>query len=541
MARAAAALLSLALSAPLSAQTVQEITEEGLGYPPPLPVESLTPVDGFRTWASLEARFLELSLAAEHVARHEVGDSLFERDIFVYTVGNGAEPPPGEARPSAFILGGAHAREWASPEVVAELLEWFALEAPGDPLGAYLLDALHLVIVPVSNPDGFVKTQNHPVQTVFGGSTGWGGRDGRMRRKNLRNATETLDPPDNYREGVDLNRNFPVGWRSVSQTLITYGGTEAGSEPETQAVHAAEEFLEGTQLRLFLDFHSFGQFYYVVQTGDGMDTATGEAYEAMRDAAGGETGIVYTRSNWLVPSMSIGASDEYFATEYGAMAYTPEIRPSGGTNPFILPDAQVDAARREMRAATLAGLYYAAGPAWLQHIEFRDTTESAWEDAPAVHVETRETGAQPGERLRNVTASEAMLPGRVYTGRLRFNKPMRGAEGGALLPGFEAEEPALSLGAFAPAETAWRTSHYAGDTLEVRWEIPGGAMGPPEITLSVYTADGVGRPLDGDPAAAARWDGADGWAEWTREADEWSTLAFEGVPLVAPSEVWVLW
>lgn len=541
MARRAPFLLSLALAAPLSAQTPQEITAEGLGYTPPVPVESLTPVDGFRTRDSLEARFLELALGAEHIARHEVGASVFDREIFAYTIGAGTETDGGQPRPAAFLLGGAHAREWASHEVAADILEWFALEAPEDVLGGYLLDTMHIVVVPVSNPDGFVKTQNHPTTTIFGGDTGWGGRDGRMRRKNLRNSTETLDPPAGYLNGVDLNRNFPVGWGgTASPTSITYGGTEPGSEPETAAVQVAEDLLGVAQLRLFIDYHSFGQFHYVVQTGDPMDTATGEAYGIMRDASEGETGAVYTRSNWLVPAMSIGASDEYFATRYGAMAYTAETRPRrvDSPNPFILPDDQVDAARREMRAATLGALYYASGPAWLEQVEFRDTTEVSWPDAPAVHRETRRPGPDPSARVRIVDVGEPLLPGRVYTARLRFNKPMRGAGGGPLLAGFEADAPEVLLGGvFVPEGVSWQE----GNTLEARWEIPAAAAGPQELVLSVHATDGVDTALDGAPDEAARWDGLNGWTGWTREPDEWTTVAFEGISQETTPEVWVFW
>ena len=67
-----------------SAQTIQTLTDAGLGYPVPRPLESLTPIDGFRSHDSLRARLDEIWLARDPVERRRVGQSIAGRDIFAY-------------------------------------------------------------------------------------------------------------------------------------------------------------------------------------------------------------------------------------------------------------------------------------------------------------------------------------------------------------------------------------------------------------------------------------------------------------------------
>lgn len=60
--------------------------------------------------------------------------------------------------------------------------------------------------------------------------------------------------------GVDLNRNFPVDWGRfpTTETDVDYAGTEALSEPESQAIYAYLQTLTD-KLDFAFDFHEFGK------------------------------------------------------------------------------------------------------------------------------------------------------------------------------------------------------------------------------------------------------------------------------------------
>ncbi|MCH8221730.1 MAG: hypothetical protein IIA76_10425 [Proteobacteria bacterium] len=63
-----------------------------LGFPPPLPVASLTAVDGFREYASLHAQHQALMIAnPDEVAGTIVGQTLSGRDIWAYQLGDTAD------------------------------------------------------------------------------------------------------------------------------------------------------------------------------------------------------------------------------------------------------------------------------------------------------------------------------------------------------------------------------------------------------------------------------------------------------------------
>src|SRR5262245_61971971 len=63
-------------------------TNVALGYPVPVPVASLTPVDGFRTYASLFARHQALLIAHDEITGQVVGNTVGGREIWAYVIGD---------------------------------------------------------------------------------------------------------------------------------------------------------------------------------------------------------------------------------------------------------------------------------------------------------------------------------------------------------------------------------------------------------------------------------------------------------------------
>ncbi|XP_069943469.1 carboxypeptidase B-like isoform X2 [Cherax quadricarinatus] len=135
---------------------------------------------------------------------------------------------------SIWLEAGLHAREWISVSVALQLIHNMVRECS---VGR----AVHVYVVPMANPDGYVYTWTHQ----------------RMWRKNRRrNHGSNCD-------GVDLNRNwdfqFGVG-ASSSPCSEIYQGPSSFSEPETQSLRDAMHQVNSvSKLMLVLALHSYGQ------------------------------------------------------------------------------------------------------------------------------------------------------------------------------------------------------------------------------------------------------------------------------------------
>jgi carboxypeptidase T len=198
-------------------------------------------------------------------------------------------------RPGVFFLGGVHAREWGSPDILINFIERIeqaylngtALIFGGKTFSAAeirsIVDSLDIVIFPQANPDG-----RHHSMTV---QSDW--------RKNRRPA-----PPDFPQcPGVDINRNYDFLWdfphhfspSSLSRNLTStkpcndyYHGQSAFSEPETRnARWIVDRF---TNTRFFIDLHSYGpQILY--RWGDGEDQTKDPGMNFMNPAYDSVRGI----------------------------------------------------------------------------------------------------------------------------------------------------------------------------------------------------------------------------------------------------------
>jgi len=165
------------------------------------------------------------------------------RNIVVMKIGSGLPN-----RPSIFIEGGIHAREWISPATVT----FFVNELVTNPANQDLLDYYNFFVLPVTNPDGYEYTHNTD----------------RMWRKNRGQSKTLLNIISNCK-GVDLNRNFAYNWGEDLGLLSAQGGTpmpcletyigdKAFSEAETQAIKNFV-LLNRNSIVAYLSYHSFGQ------------------------------------------------------------------------------------------------------------------------------------------------------------------------------------------------------------------------------------------------------------------------------------------
>ena len=307
----------------------------------------------------------------------------------------------GPDRVGVYLLGGVHAREWGSPDILVYLIEQLA-EAYRTPTGLTLggksftaqeiqqiVNTLDLLVFPQANPDG----RFHSMTTDA------------MWRKNRRPAPPgSPGSPDCI--GVDINRNYDFLWHypdyfSPSAAVQNstdpcdpevYIGPGAVSEPETQnAVWIMDNF---PNIRFFIDLHSYGEDIlhswgddedqstdpdmnfrnpaYNHMRGNAADNAYREYIEAndlnlavdlanaMRDAIQAVRGRTYTVESSFALYPTAGTSDDYAFSRYlvdsskaKMIAYTIEWGSEHNPTPFHPPYRQMQHIIQEVTSGLL--------------------------------------------------------------------------------------------------------------------------------------------------------------------------------------------
>lgn len=156
----------------------------------------------------------------------QIGTSWRGRPILALAVANNLRA--NDPRPTIFLNGAIHGDEPLAAEVVFDALD--QLLQGDDPRLEDWLDRFVFWLVPVVNPDGLNEFLSHSRFT------------GRKNARDL-DGNQRIDK----REGVDLNRNFPVAWGTMQHEDIDepfgkwFRGPSPASEPETQALMALAE------------------------------------------------------------------------------------------------------------------------------------------------------------------------------------------------------------------------------------------------------------------------------------------------------------
>ena len=249
-------------------------------------------------------------------AKDSIGNTTENRPI--YSVRISDNPNVDEDEPEVLYTALHHARE---PESMMQMIYFmfYLLENYGtDDEVTYLVDNREFYFIPVVNPDGYkYNEETHP----YGGG---------MWRKNKRDNNDDAVFNEDA-DGVDLNRNYGYEWAydnsgsSATPTSATYRGTEAFSEPETEAVR---QFCITHDFKLALNYHTYGNLlitpwgYIPEETEDSL---------FFRDIASDMT--QYNNYTWGFSSEIIyavnGDSDDWFYGEQSKknkiFAMTPEV------------------------------------------------------------------------------------------------------------------------------------------------------------------------------------------------------------------------
>lgn len=545
------------LAGSASAQTIQTYTQNQaganlrpLGFPVPQPVASLTPIEGFRDYASLHARLQSLALGSSDIAAHSIGQTHAGRAIWAYVLSSpeGLDRE-GRSKPAFFINATTHAREWGIPEVSTGLVERMAEGANDGGLVRYLLDNGRLVIIPVQNVDGFLQTQRFPTRVVVGqdprSPSDWP-RDGRMRRKNMRGVDEVLTTFSDHLLGVDLNRNNPPFWGTVTNggqltnpIDLTFRGPSVQSEPEVQALLAAAALAPVSRIRLGIDAHSYSKVFFSSNTGrtrlnaiqSRLLSALSAHHAAVPTASGAANGKFYVDVR-DPPNTGIGTAAEYFAYQWLVPSWTLEIEPGdtaaqeyGGTadshGGFVLPESQARRVREAWAESHLVAFYFMAGPPHLARVRLFDAfsgtllQEQRWDYRP-----------ETLQREKVLQSFSPLRAGQRVRVELAFSKPMRHRVGGQIapLPGFgsalppqvwltrDGQQTAVDTADGEWMQAGWR---YRDDSFRFEATLP---ELPGEFGLEVRTTDMTGLQLDANPASPVDWE-AGAWSGWN------STLA----------------
>ncbi len=542
-----------------------------LGYPPPQPVDTPLPFDGFRSYAGLHMRHQDLSLTTPWVHPEAIGTTREGRTIWAYRLGDADQQTRfGFAEPATLTNGGIHAREWQSPETVTGIMELMASDASDDHLLDYLRDNVNMIVIPSLNIDGLLQSQRYPTLNYLGVDDRYPDqwpRDGRMRRKNMLGADALLETQDDLLAGVDLNRNNEPFWASsldrssdFPDSLI-YHGEAPASEPEIQALDAAAQLGPASQLRLYTDVHSFSQVHFWSRNENlRLAAQTEEVLRVFSDhheAFPAQKRYPWSPASNLPTQSGIGTTDEYFTHRYEVPSWTLEIEPSNGEeyhsplpgcgadyggeannchDGFILPESEIRRVREEIAQSFSATYYRQAGPPTLRSLRLLDAASNS----VLFEADWVMNGEESRTLERNPIAPLEL--GKPYRLWMAFDKPMRWRRDGEVLP-----FPGQSL-----STLQINTSLRAGDDtllikvtgsgwLDSGFEAPGGYLNyrddayfmdfvieeEPEnlellaihdtVLIEVETGDMVGLALDADPSSAVVWTGG-AWSGYESSA-----------------------
>ena len=191
----------------------------------------------YRSYAESTEIFNEYAVKySEFFKIESIGKTWEQRDINLITISRDIKSA--DSKPALFFTGTIHAREWIGHELAIEFTKYILENLEHDLNLQTYLENSTIYIVPCANPDGYEYSKNH--------FSFW--------RKNRRaNADGSF--------GVDLNRNFPIGYVDGTKPISNvYGGPNPFSEPETIALR---DFVEAHEnITVALDYHSQGNVFF---------------------------------------------------------------------------------------------------------------------------------------------------------------------------------------------------------------------------------------------------------------------------------------
>lgn len=198
---------------------------------------------------------------------YSIGKSVMGRELYVARIGNP------DAKKQILVSAGIHGREYLTPILAMKQIEFMlAYHDVGyceTQAYATLLEAFCFYIVPMTNPDGIMLSQEGigsvSDRSLYDKIYAVYHKDFEAGYTKQTNIDEYLKIWKSNANAVDLNRNFDALWESVDTGMNrpshkNYKGDVAASEPETRAMSALTESLPN--LCAVLCIHSQGEVLY---------------------------------------------------------------------------------------------------------------------------------------------------------------------------------------------------------------------------------------------------------------------------------------
>lgn len=252
------------------------------------------PIHPYDNWYTITAQLFQYVQDNPGIARlHSAGTSHWGFDLWVIEVADfhDTDKIPLDERESIYLDGGTHANEDLGIELTMLWVEHLVEGYGEDENATWIVENRHTAMMPLVNPDG------HHYNSRLNGAT------------------------------VNVNRNFPVGWKAVDENAVFNDpGPYPASEPETQAVLDTIDALEPDYLNSFhtgieLMLYPWGYTEEYPEDMQTFDRICKEIGEPDRDFCGPVFETIYPAS---------GVTTDTAYERYGTVAFTYELSDEQG-------------------------------------------------------------------------------------------------------------------------------------------------------------------------------------------------------------------
>lgn len=269
-----------------------------------------------------------------------LGNRTFQgRELQVLEIAHGVRRKD-DGRPTFILNGLHHAREWPAAESIIEFA-WDLVKNDGtDPRVTSLLDKVRILIMPMTNADGFILSRGSldpdPDEKSIGGmyslATGVVVMGGSLayKRKNCNPGAAVPAVPCEFAIGTDPNRNYAESWggpgAGTNPNDQSYRGTGPFSEPEVLAVR---ELVSNTNPTSLLTIHNVAGLVLRPPglKADGF-APDEEALKALGARMAAATGYA-NQYGWELYDTT-GTTDDWTYAATGGFGYTIELGPTDG-------------------------------------------------------------------------------------------------------------------------------------------------------------------------------------------------------------------
>ena len=282
-------------------------------------VNTEVPITSERNQQSLQ----QIAKAYPFVKLEEVGDTDFQRPIWMLTIGTGPR--------KVLFTAAHHANEWITALVLLKYAEDLADAIGKDGIlfgqrAKALAEAVTIHLIPLVNPDGvdLVTGAIGPENAQY------------ALAKGLAENYPTIPFPDGWKAnllGTDLNLNYPAGWLQAREIKFSQGFTRPGPRDyvgraplDQEETDALAELTEELDPDLVLAYHSQGKEIYW-KFKDYFVPGAEELGKVMARVSG------YTLADTPYESAFAGYKD-WFIQNFRRPGYTVEV--GSGVNPLPL-------------------------------------------------------------------------------------------------------------------------------------------------------------------------------------------------------------